>query len=151
MLHLFPDLADIEYLIGSDVDQVWRSSALFLLKLKEHRRVSQVAVNDVVEGCKALYSQTVSRVQAGVRARLAESGVDPKSIEGLDDVFVDVIDPFDGLETCHLQEKYFREKLGLIVSYFTNYTHNKVYVLAILAASLSFILYACMKTCSSIT
>lgn len=57
----------------------------------------------------------VERLQAGVKAKLAESGVDPASISGLDGVFEE-IDPFDGLRTFHLQEKYFHEKLGLIVS-----------------------------------
>ena len=52
-----------------------------------------------------------------MKAKLAESGVDPASISGLDGVFEE-IDPFDGLRTFHLQEKYFHEKLGLIVSLF---------------------------------
>lgn len=110
------DTADIRYLTGSDVERVRRSSALFILKLKEQRRTSQVVINDVVENCKGLFSQTIERVHAGVRARLAESGVDPDSIRGLDSAFENVVDPFDGIETCYLQEKYFRETLGLIVS-----------------------------------
>ena len=106
--------ADVQYLIGSDVMQVRRSSALFILKLKEQRRVSQVAVDDIVESCKSLFSQTIVRVQAGVRAKLAEAGIEPHAIDGLGGVFDDVTDPFQGLETCHLQEKYFRDELGLI-------------------------------------
>ena len=94
------------------VAQVRRSSALFILKLKEQRRVSQV---DIVESCKSLFSQTIVRVQAGVRAKLAEAGID--AIDGLGGVFDDVTNPFQGLETCHLQEKYFRDELGLVVSY----------------------------------
>lgn len=109
-------MADIQYLIGSDNEQVRRSSALFLLKLKEQRRISQVAIDDVVGGCKSLFSQTVVRVQAGVKAKLAESGIDPSSIHGLDTVFEDVTNPFDGLETNHLQEKFFRDTFGLVVS-----------------------------------
>ena len=109
--------ADVQYLIGSDVAQVRRSSALFILKLKEQRRVSQVAVDDIVESCKSLFSQTIVRVQAGVRAKLAEAGIEPHAIDGLGGVFDDVTDPFQGLETCHLQEKYFRDELGLVVSY----------------------------------
>ena len=109
--------ADVQYLIASDVAQVRRSSALFILKLKEQRRVSQVAVDDIVESCKSLFSQTIVRVQAGVRAKLAEAGIEPHAIDGLGGVFDDVTDPFQGLETCHLQEKYFRDELGLVVSY----------------------------------
>ena len=91
------DLADIQYFIGSDEEKVRRSSALFLLKLKEQSRISQVAIDDIVDGCKSLFSQTVLRVQAGVRATLAESGVDPSTINGLDGAFEDVLNPFEGL------------------------------------------------------
>lgn len=93
-----------------------QSSGLFLLKLKEQRRISQVAIDDIVDGCRSLFSQTVARVQAGVNAKLAEFGVDPDSVTGLDSAFKDVSNPFQGLETCYLQEKYFRDTLGLIVS-----------------------------------
>ena len=96
--------------------------------MKEQRRVSQVAIDDIVENSKGLFAQTVDRVQAGVRARLAESGIDPHSVDGLEGVFCDVTDPFQGIETCHLQEKYFRETLGLTVCLFVNtvhcYAHN---------------------------
>ena len=52
----------------------------------------------------------------GVKAKLAEVGMDSDTI-GLENVFEqDSMDPFRGLETCYLQEKYFREKLNLIVS-----------------------------------
>lgn len=109
--------------MGLDVEQVRRSSALFLLKLKEQRRTSQVAIDNIVEGCKGLFTQTIDRVQAGVRAKLAELGLDPDAIEGLDDIFKNVTDPFEGIETCHLQEKYFRETLGLIVSLLSRQAH----------------------------
>ena len=102
--------------MGRDVEEVRRSSALFILKLKEQRRISQVAIDDIVEGCKGLFTQTIDRVQAGVCAKLAEVGMDPDSIESLNDLFMSITDPFEGIETCHLQEKYFRETFGLIVS-----------------------------------
>ena len=102
----------MQYLIGSDVEEVRRSSALFLLKLKEQRRISQVAVDDIVNGCKSLFCHTIVRVQAGVRAKPAESS----TIDGLDSAFEDVSNPFEGLKTSYLQEKYFRDTLGLVVS-----------------------------------
>ena len=76
--------------------------------MKEQRRVSQVAIDDIVEGSRSLFCQTFDRLQAGVKSQLAEVGVDPGSV-GLEGVF-------HGLETCHLQEKYFHESLNLIVS-----------------------------------
>ena len=108
---------DIQYLMGLDVEQVSRSSALFLLKLKEQRWTSQVIIDNIVEGCKGLFTQKIDHVQAGVRAKLADT------IEGLDDIFKNVTDPFEGIETCHLQEKYFRETLGLTVSLLSRHWH----------------------------
>ena len=70
---------------------VRRSSALFLLKLKEQQRVSQSAINDIVDNCKGLFSQTMERVRASVNAKIADIGLDPEAIDG---VFDSVLDPF---------------------------------------------------------
>ena len=107
--------ADIKYLTGSDQEEIQRSSALSLLKMKEQRRSSQVAIDDIVEGSRSLFCRTFDRLKAGINAQLAEVGVDPEFV-GLEKVFEDIVHPYHGLETCHLQEKYFRESLDLIVS-----------------------------------
>lgn len=73
--------------MGTDLHTRRHSSALFLLKLKEHRRMMQVAIDDVVEGCQSLFQQTVMTVQAGIRSHLAEYGVDPDIVDGVKDVF----------------------------------------------------------------
>ena len=46
-----------------------------------------------------------------MNARIADIGLDPEAIDG---VFDSVLDPFVGIETGYLQEKYYRDKLGLI-------------------------------------
>ena len=89
-----------------------------MLKLKEQRRISQIALDDVVEGCRNLCSQVLECAESRVRAKLAESGINPDDIDGLSSTFEDLPYPFEGIETSHLQEKYFRENLGLIVSIF---------------------------------
>lgn len=83
--------------------------------MKEQRRLSQVAIDDLVEGSRSIFSHMLVRLEAGVKAHLAEAGVDTDLI-GLEGVFQKIADPFLGLETPYLQEKYFRESLGLIVS-----------------------------------
>ena len=113
---ILDESADIQYLMGNDAELVRRSSALFLLKLKEQRRISQIAIDEIVSGSRGLFVQSMERVQASVRAKLAETGIDPDSIVGLDLAITNVIDPFDGIETCYLQEKYYRDHLNLIVS-----------------------------------
>ena len=71
--------ADLEYLFG---DSERRTSALFLIKLKEQRHVTQVTIDDIVSGFEGLLQQTVSRARAGVRAKLAEQGIDPRDVAG---------------------------------------------------------------------
>lgn len=107
---------DVQCLLGSDAGAMRKASSLFLLKLKEQWRVSQVAVDDIVSSSRGLFDDTIKRVQANVNAKLAESGVDPDTVTGLDDAFSTVSDPFLGLETSYLQEKFYRDELGLIVN-----------------------------------
>ena len=57
----------------------------------------------------------MQRLNARVREELSRSGVDIQGIAGLEEVFEDVPSPFEGLETRFLQEKYYRDMLGLVV------------------------------------
>lgn len=59
------------------------------------------------------YLQVQLSVQARVRDKLASVGVDPDELEGLSDVFEDLPQPFDGLETKY---KHFKEKMNMVVS-----------------------------------
>ena len=103
---------DFGRLMGTDVEAQRRASALFLLKLKEKRHLTQAAIDDVVEGSHLLFSQTAQRIRAGINEELAQKGVEMD----VTPVFENLVDPFNGLETQYLQEKYFIEKFGLIVS-----------------------------------
>lgn len=107
--------ADIDRLMGYDEELQKRSAALLLLKLKEQRRVSQVAVDDIIEHTKAQFDRTVSIALAEIRSHLAERGVDPSELD-LDSALTKLNHPFSELDTKHKQDKYFRDKLGLIVS-----------------------------------
>ena len=84
--------------------------------MKEERLLTQAAVNDVVVGCREVFEHTVSRLRAGVSQKLAQSGIYPTSIDGLESVFNEASDPFTGLETVYLQEKFISQELGCIVS-----------------------------------
>ena len=48
--------------------------------------------------------------------KLAHAGIDPNFIDGLQDVFTELSDPFKELDTEYLQEKYFKEELGIVVT-----------------------------------
>ena len=108
---------DLDFLLGTDMTIQKRSAALFLLKLKESKRLSQVAIDDIVQEWDGLFSHTVRQLQANVRAKLAAAGVDYRDVEGLPEIFDNVTSPFQELQTRYMQEKYYREFLGLVVSY----------------------------------
>ena len=68
-------------------------SAEFLLKLSEGRRLSQVAVQDVVDGCRTLCTQTAMYVQGVMKQKLQDLGINFDEFDGSKSV---VLDPFEG-------------------------------------------------------
>ena len=102
---------DVNHILGMETQHQKQSSALFILKMKEIHRLSQVAVDGIVEGSRDVFNHAVGRLYAGVRSKLAALGIDEMTVE---DVF-SLNDPFKGLETQHLQEKCFKEDLDLVV------------------------------------
>lgn len=116
-LSLPPALShDIHQLLHTDVYEQQKKSCLFLLQMKEERLLTQAAVNDVVIGCREVFEHTISRIRAGVSQKLAQCGIDPSSIDGLDNIFNEAVDPFTGLETAYLQDKFISKELGCVVS-----------------------------------
>ena len=73
--------ADINFLTGQDREAIKRSSALLLLKLKEHHRLSQAAIDTVVEGCKGLFSTIKGHIQAALRSKLAHLGFNISDVD----------------------------------------------------------------------
>ena len=107
---------DVNQLLHRDAYEQKKESALFLMQLKEERLLTQAAVNDVVSGCKKVFEYSVCHLKAGVSQTLSKAGIDFKDIDGLGDVFSDISDPFIGLESAYLQDKFITEELGCIVS-----------------------------------
>ena len=59
-----------------DVDRQKRTSALYLMKMKEVHRLSQVAVDDIVEGSQSAFNHVLHRIRAKVHSKLAAIGID---------------------------------------------------------------------------
>lgn len=97
-------------------DQRQRIAALFLLKLKEERQLTQVAIDDIVAGVTSMIDQSVSHVKAAIRAKLCDIDVDVADVPGFEAVFSELQQPFCGLETVSKQEKYFKDSFSLLVS-----------------------------------
>lgn len=60
----------------------------------------------------------MQHVKASISSKFAELGVEWDQISG---IFDNIIDPFEGIDTGFLQEKYFKESLGLVVSAYSSY------------------------------
>ena len=71
----------------------------------------------VIDGCRKVSAQTAAHIQEVVKNKLSELEVDTSVIEHvhqkIDDRFVD---PFDGLGTPYLRDKYFKEHFHYLVS-----------------------------------
>ena len=84
---MYPFLyADIQCLLGNDGETLKKSSALFILKFKEQRRVTQVAVDDIIDGYRNFFELSLQCMRARIRAKLATEGL---VLTLCDDVFKD--------------------------------------------------------------
>lgn len=107
---------NVYQLLGTDVVEQKKKSSIFLLQLKEERMLTQVAVNDVVAGCRTIFEHTLCHMKAGVHLKLSQHGIEPSAVEGLNGVFEEINDPFKGIETPYLQDKFVSKYLDFIVS-----------------------------------
>ena len=65
-----------------------------------------------------LVERAVLGIELKVHAALHNAGVDPSVIPDLHEVFADesLLNPFAGIQTEHLQMKYFKENFEYLVS-----------------------------------
>ena len=94
--------------LDSGVEWVTQT-AEFLLLLTEGRHLSQVAVEDVIKGCRRVWQQSLSLAKESVLSALSDAGVRSVDVPGLDASFSTVRDPFEGIDTSYLREKFYRE------------------------------------------
>ena len=81
--------------------------------------MSQVALDDLITEFASLCSTELALLQTKVFSCLRHGGVDPQEISGLQDTFskCTLNDPFHGLSSTYLRNKYYEENLGLVVSF----------------------------------
>ena len=92
-----------------------KQMALFLMKAKEVRKISQSALNGLVDDVTSIVQLILHRLEYEVDAVLKSNGLRISSFDSLIDVFHDPLktEPFKGL----LQKKFYREHMNLLVSY----------------------------------
>ena len=88
-------------------------AARFLLTLREGRQISQAAIDDVISGCKSLCQHTIMAMKGKVLDHVAEAGIE---LPGLHDIIDTKYNPFDGIDTNYLFERFCVEHLGYLVS-----------------------------------
>ena len=91
--------------------------ALFLLRAKEVRKVSQTALNGLLEDFSNIVQEIVSQIKSEVNACLSSRGLSLEVFDGLEDVFSNRnnLEPFRGLDSKYLQEAFYREHFHLLV------------------------------------
>ena len=90
-----------------------KSNAKFVLGLAEGHRVSDVAVQYVIDGCQKVSAQTAAHIQEVVKNKPSELEVDTSQVnQETDDCFVD---SFDSLGTPYFRDKYFKEHFHYLV------------------------------------
>ena len=108
----------VHQLLGTDQNEQKKKSALFILELKEVRGLSEVAIKWVISGCNEMLCYNNKRLQAALFEQLSKHGINSQDPH-LHQVFQKVSNPFEGLENVYLQDKFLREELGCIVSYYS--------------------------------
>ncbi len=103
---------------ASDHVEYLKENAEFIMRLSEGRQLSQVAITDVIKGCRSVCQQAVLQVREGVLSTLADAELDSSSIAGLDVALSSIADPFEGIDSAYLREKYYKKHFNYLVSVF---------------------------------
>lgn len=77
-------------------------AAKFLLRLREGRRVSQVALADVMDTCNTMCTNIVDDLKQKIREKCAQENLDVGSIAGLEDILSSPTPHlFEGVDTTY--------------------------------------------------
>lgn len=114
-----PEIDQSDLLDTADFDcsdmllQNKKCSANFLLKLKEGHCLSQVALGDVISGCEGIVERALLQAKSSVQTRLIHMGVTDSAsvLEAFEQP-----SPFTGLRSKHLQQQFYMQQLGMVVS-----------------------------------
>ena len=100
-----------------------KSMALFLLKAKELRKVSQTSLDSLTSDFTNILQKIIEQLKSDINRCLQTSGINMESIQGLSETFnqENITNPFHQLESRYQQEKFYREHLNLLVGIKSTY------------------------------
>ena len=99
-------------------DLLQEAAARFILKTKETHRLTQTAMNSVIEDTTSFSQIMLGELHYAATEKLTAAGVNPQIIGSLAPLFRDSGEfgrPFQGLETTYQQMKYFKQHFNFIV------------------------------------
>ena len=104
------------------VNELQKSSALFLLTLKEKYKLTQTVIDFAVDRMKVTVDNIIADLHQGVAKEVMNVTSDLSDGDKLKiySVFHNARNPFNGLETRYLQSKYFEENFAVVVSLFSS-------------------------------
>jgi len=105
--------------LSTALSTIQTSSARFLLGLKEERKLTQTALQGVIEGVTSLSRCRLDALYAEVCSVLNAAGVSSSSIPEFNELFDrdgPFGRPFSGLETQHQQLRFYKTHFQFIVS-----------------------------------
>lgn len=94
-------------------------AAQFILKTRDGRKITQAAVNDILQDTRAIVEYSIDVLKHKVVNKLESLEImSSEEISSIQDLFSSssLRNPFEGLETQYRQEKYFQEHFNYVVS-----------------------------------
>jgi hypothetical protein len=116
-LHQFQGIVNPEN--EDETEEMKRTNALYLLKLKETNFLTQTSLDSVVQGTTAIVKRTVKALKKEVEKKLEGGGLELQEIEGLSNLFDEdhpLSNPLAHVETKHQQTVFQKTKFSFVVS-----------------------------------
>ena len=97
-----------------DCQALQKEIAVFLLRLSEEKHVPQVAIDDIVRTCRKICQQTTTLALQKVSDTLQKKGI--TASEEITVSLTSVPDPFKGIDSAYLLDKFCRDNFNFVVS-----------------------------------
>ena len=138
----FSDMLECDNFNDTHSDfQHTKNMALFLLKAKEIRKVSQMSLDGLTSDFGNILQRTIKQLKLDINRCLQTSSINMEAIQGLTETFnhPNITNPFRQLESRYQQEKFYKEHLNLLVGI-------KIYVYYILTIAITTQIVTIIKT-----
>lgn len=110
-------------------EEIRRTGALHLLRMKDKDRVSQAGIDSFVVNTTSVVRTSVEILKSGLMNRLDSAGIDFSAVPGLPELFQEdslALNPFSGLRNENEQHNYFKDHFNLVVSYLVTVLYRKI-------------------------